>query len=354
MLFAIGKIALAVFIVVVSSSAYAVGPTNCAPVPITPVDRSYDGGKTIDYNRDLVAMKFGEFATASSDVYNPAPLSHGSLQEGRSFHLADNDPVIQNDASRFGSTGWRRLIIKAGRNFAGHRFDGPGGLVFDSYYRIDGANLIVLVAYRGTENSILDWISNASWLTQWVNPYDQYREARNLFPVVVAAANALPEAQNRRIAYITTGHSLGGGLALHVAHRFDCVSAVVFNASFVTNEVLFGRYNPVSIRIYENLDFFSSAARRFKSGTNTSKQADYRMGVRPPSAATNGIEYQHNMESLAAGMLRYTLSCVMQSSYQCEFAKSAASRSRALYCLRYINLRSAKNPNLRDDEACHS
>jgi pimeloyl-ACP methyl ester carboxylesterase len=106
----------------------------------------------------------------------------------------------------------------------------------------------VLVAFRGTDTSEgegwlkvmptpSDALANASWVTQWFNPWDQYRLAREAFAEI--RKQAFARAEGRVVRFHVTGHSLGGGLAVHMARGFPCTTAVVFNTSCVTNRIRF-------------------------------------------------------------------------------------------------------------------
>src|SRR5262249_23814172 len=66
---------------------------------------------------------------------------------------------------------------------------------------------------------------------------DHYNDARRAFEQI--RADALKQANGRPVTFVLTGHSLGGGLAMHIAFGFPCVSAVVFNASPVVNRHLY-------------------------------------------------------------------------------------------------------------------
>jgi hypothetical protein len=104
----------------------------------------------------------------------------------------------------------------------------------------------VLVAFRGTDAiggegwwkvmpTPMDALANMSWVTQWFNPWDQYRLAREAFKEI--RQQAFARAQGRVVRFHVTGHSLGGGLAVHIARGFPCTTAVVFNTSCVTNRI---------------------------------------------------------------------------------------------------------------------
>jgi pimeloyl-ACP methyl ester carboxylesterase len=109
-------------------------------------------------------------------------------------------------------------------------------LTVDHYVQDSGNRLIVLVAFRGTF-SPRDWLSNASWFLRWLPIPNHYDDARQAFEKI--RADALKQANGRPVNFVVTGHSLGGGLAMHIAYGYPCVSAVVFNASPVINRYLY-------------------------------------------------------------------------------------------------------------------
>lgn len=281
---------------------------RCASSPIAPADEMFDT-EGWNYNREKVAWAYGFLAAASYDAYEPARIR-------RSFHLADEEARKAGKLPDYGRTGWRKV----------ERLEQANGLVVDVYSREEESRVTVLVAYRGTDGWLdVDLIANLSWITQWLNPWDQYRSARRHFEAV--AAKAIASAKGKPLAFVTTGHSLGGGLAEHVAHMFPCTSAVTFNSSFVTNTFLFAKHAPLVIRVYEDHDTFSLLNNR--ATTNTARAAVYRLN------ATKKEGYQHSMEALAAGMLRTTLTCRQRKDCKVPDADDA----RTLYCLRYTKLR---------------
>ena len=99
---------------------------------------------------------------------------------------------------------------------------------------------------------------DGSWLTQYFNPWDQYRMARAEFKRV--REKALADAKGRVVRFTVTGHSLGGGLAKHIAHGFPCTAAVTFNSSCVTNDFRFSQpYHEAQIvHLHENRDWLST------------------------------------------------------------------------------------------------
>ncbi|WP_146144788.1 lipase family protein [Phreatobacter cathodiphilus] len=288
---------------------------RCSAGVVAGIDEVFSNGR--NFNREKVGQSYPVFAAASYDVY----VDQATGQRRR-FVVADNDSAVRGN---FGQTGWQFV----------ERYDdnNRSGLVYDVYYKDEGNRVLYLVAYRGTEG-VRDWIANFSWLTQWFNVNDQYRLARVRFASIVAAAHR--HSGGRPLAFITTGHSLGGGLAQHIAGRYPCVSAVVFNSSFVTNDLLFGGIKPTVVQIYEDNDVFSFLSSK---SDNQGPVLRYRM-----NASTRG-EFQHSMERLAAGIMRTTLACRLRSD--CE-VRGSIDLAATLYCRRYLSLRQ------RTDTVCRA
>jgi hypothetical protein len=299
---------------------------KCAPSPVAIVDHTYPGGW--NFNQELAANAFAIYAAASYDAYEPR--DDGS----RAFRVADNHPQLEGDPG-YGKTGWTLL----------KRHQNNSGLLYDVYYRTAPDRLIVMVAYRGTDGWInMDTIANASWLTQWLNPWDQYRQARNEFIDVVAEAAKV--AEGKPIAFVTTGHSLGGGLAQHVAHVHPCTSAVVFNSSFVTNTTFYGNYTPRVIRLYEKGDKFEEFAGKI---VNNEDHAVYRLTL----TNLTGIRFNHSMERFGVGTTRMAIECLTRTG--CEI-RDGASLAKTLYCDRYFGFRWKRDPQFaartKDEGIC--
>lgn len=282
---------------------------QCSPSIVKPIDKIYNGEWS--FNKELAAGVYGIYAAASYDAYEPRPSGIS-----RAFHIADNDPVLN---SAYGKTGWFRVEP---------RHENLSGLSYDVYYHDTPERLDVMIAYRGTDDA-RDWIANLSWVTKWLNPWDQYRQARNEYEDVME--RAVKTANGKPIAFVATGHSLGGGLAQHVANTHPCSSAVVFDTSFVTNSMGYGNLNPTVVKLYEKEDIFENLA--FKIN-NTDTRAIYRFKL----ISAKGAIYNHDMEKFAAGILRMAIECKRKSSV-CEVPNPQAVVSSTLFCDRYIKLR---------------
>lgn len=284
---------------------------QCASPIVIPIDKNYNG--KWDFNRELAAGTYAIYAAASYDAYEPRPSGIS-----RAFHIADNDPGLK---PAYGKTGWFR---------AESRHANSSGLSYDVYYHDTPERLDVMVAYRGTDDGLdRDWIANLSWLTQWFNPWDQYRQARNEYEGIME--RAIKAANGKPVAFVATGHSLGGGLAQHVAHVHPCTSAIVFNTSFVTNTTVYGNFKPIVIKLYEIEDVFEAHEDKIN---NADTLAIYRF----PLTLKNGAIYNHNMERYAAGALRMAIDCV-RNTPGCEVSNQQGDISVALFCDRYVKLR---------------
>lgn len=110
------------------------------------------------------------------------------------------------------------------------------GLYFDVWQKGSGPQRELVFAFRGTEfNEPSDWVSNFRWL-RWVKRGrpDQYNVGRSECMRIMASL--MPESDLKKVRVVTTGHSLGAGIAESVLYGSVPYvdQAIVFDPSPVT------------------------------------------------------------------------------------------------------------------------
>jgi pimeloyl-ACP methyl ester carboxylesterase len=91
---------------------------------------------------------------------------------------------------------------------------------------------VIAIVFRGTEfNSVKDWISNLRWFL-WFVPWleDQYtvvsrRVGREFVDRLAERRPEIPRDGAKAFRVVAAGHSLGGGLAQHVAYSMPLTSS---------------------------------------------------------------------------------------------------------------------------------
>jgi pimeloyl-ACP methyl ester carboxylesterase len=187
---------------------------------------------------------------------------------------------------------WKKLGTKAAST----------GLSVDYYVRKENG-LSVLVAVRGTRGpNALDWYANLSWFTAIIPVPSSYDSARASFLEVRREVEAI--ANGDTISYVVTGHSLGGGVAQHLAFAFPCVAAVVFDTSPVVNRYrLREPYAPKIVLLHERGDELTWLKRLLMSDAETASYRHYPVDTIPRG------HFKHAITPMAVGMARMAVEC---------------------------------------------
>jgi len=202
-------------------------------------------------------------------------------------------------------------------------------LAVDYYFNTsDPAKFTVLIAFKGTEfYSVSDWFSNLSWLTQLIPIKNQYDYAREAVAKIILMAKSA--ANGKKISIITTGHSLGGGLAEHIAYAFPRTSAIVFDSSFVVNRYRLAEpfVDAQVVHVFDKNDELTFVRRLLFSDTESATYKRY--GINPVSKG--GL--QHRSEPLAVGMARMVAMCQTDPERNNPpGCPKTDTRARHLYC----------------------
>lgn len=129
-----------------------------------------------------------------------------------------------------------------------------GGLVFDVWYRkvSEGEPDLFIIVFRGSDKEANDWWTNFRWITRFVPlTWDQYSQVIKDTSYIVD--HILELSPNATI--ISTGHSLGGGLATAASYCSPHIQTVyAFNSSPVTG--YFSVNRKIRMRSREDLVIF--------------------------------------------------------------------------------------------------
>jgi hypothetical protein len=229
------------------------------------------------------------------------------------------------------------------------------GQHYVAYWKIGQPTQIIL-AFKGTTfSNFWDWFANFSWITGILPIKNRYDSAREIFHHVKDIAEKKFGSGN--ISYVVVGHSLGGGLAQHVATSYPCVDAVVFDTSPVTNVFMLKKPFRIGrvVHFHEDLDELTWFKKLLLgSYRDTLAFRDYPVNVKantcPCSSKNSELcqGLQHSMEALAVGMARLVATCQLSTEKDgCQHNVSTDPAFRQLYCKSYASTEISKDP-----EAC--
>ena len=170
--------------------------------------------RLVDYAVLSANVYFTDWGTEASKVKHPGQGPTGSASDPAVMECENGDkPIDLKDWKR-----WDDFPSSALRAEAD-----TFGLYFEVWQNKSLNPPIVAMIFRGTQfDSWLDWQANLRWLVKWIPGWkDQYWVVRNQVRDKFRKAlleNRSKEGPAWRPVVVTTGHSLGGGLAQQLAY----------------------------------------------------------------------------------------------------------------------------------------
>ncbi len=195
------------------------------------------------------------------------------------------------------------------------------GLKVVSYYKIENNITYVTIIFRGTRfNKWQDWFSNANWLSRFIpfvhNSYKQTLLQINAYINEISqylVEQNIAESESA-IKFISTGHSLGGGLAQQAAYASNkIVTVYAFDPSPVTGFYSVKQsqrhLNSKGLKIYRVWEH-GEILLYLRQITKTVQKITFRANINPRIVEVrfNFVEHEnaiseHSMINLAASLI---------------------------------------------------
>ncbi|WP_332852324.1 lipase family protein [Duganella sp. S19_KUP01_CR8] len=327
------KIKLALLLVVTGLFAGCTATGNQFPTVYESARTSAgDAEKTLTDAEAIAAMaRYVPYAKMSEAVYRRELRGSTALLATACDYVASSDPkTLALDLPKDWIRLDRKMMITLGMEPAGaaeplRPCRGNVGLEYETYVKLDpaGRPLEATIAFRGTENIrrqwLNDWVANFSNVDFGVGGNAQFKEARaEGMRMIEALARVLPKTKSTPVCTAVqgktegmqvpielTGHSLGGGLAQHLAYSVDaCLvrSTITFDPSPATGWFFLKwrkaviAQDPIIHRVYidgEALSFVRGVSTKFNLPREN--RVDVRIAFPAISAGPSG---RHSMTLL--------------------------------------------------------
>ncbi len=226
--------------------------TSCASWSQKPIDYRYvDNGevnikKISDArNHDQTILNFPIYGALSKSIY---------LDEKTSTLLTNMVSFCNTNGALFRPNDWEKIVNLKVLNDRKTEHSQLKLEIEVFTKKITHHKSTAVIVFRGTDfEEEEDWSSNFRWFNRlFSTKLDQYDEVRILTPLLVAEIEQLDDTVTR---FVSTGHSLGGGLAQlagYSSHKINTVFA--FDSSPVTGfydvEGGLRRFNSQNLKIY--------------------------------------------------------------------------------------------------------